>query len=89
MWPFDEGARYTLEGPWTWDKPGYEEALANFRAVHGHDPHPLTNANALYYTYKTLRGAHIILAAPLEHLPVIAADLSQRIEAAKHKHGIA
>ncbi len=89
MWPFDSNPRYTFEGPWKWDKPGYEKALANFRAVHGCEPDPLMNAFVIYHDYRGLSGQRKILAAPLDQLPSITADLTQRLDAAKAKHGIA
>lgn len=82
-------SRHIFEGPWTWDRKGYDQAKANFRAIHGHDPHPWFNAFTVYYEYREPKGAYAILLMDAEQLAAKAADLSQRIDAAKRKHGMA
>ena len=58
-----------------------QSARANFRRIHSVDPHPLMNVYALIEHYARI--------PTLEELAAQSADLSQRIEAAKHKHGMA
>lgn len=82
-------SRYTFEGPWTWDREGYDQAKANFRAIHGADPQPWFNAFALYYDYKTPKGAHAILLMDEDQLAAATASIGARIDAAKAKHGVA
>lgn len=82
-------SRHVFEGPWTWDRKGYEQAKANYRAIHGADPHPWFNAFTLYDEYKSPKGAHAILLMDAGQLPAVTAAIGARIDAAKAKHGVA
>lgn len=81
LWPV--GMRDT--GAWEmvrqYQAQRHTAAVRNFRRIHGCDPHPLMNVHTLIAEYERI--------PTWEELAAKTADLTQRLDAAKAKHGIA